>query len=161
MRKPRKRIRTIQDIKDCCTIDHNGCWNWKYFKVWNGYGIVAIDRIKILVHRLAYSLTHDDDDIKEKVICHKCDNRACANPDHLFSGTQQENILDAFRKGRMPRNGMHGEDHHQSKLTSEQVEQIREIYSKGGIYQYNIAKMFNVDKSLISLIVRNKIWKQS
>lgn len=94
-------------------------------------------------------------------VCHKCDVRSCVNPDHLFLGTYSENMQDAARKGRMKwkpgesRNLPTGEKHHQSKLTAEQVREIRESQLPG-IY---FAREFGVSNVTVSRIRRGIIWR--
>src|SRR5579875_2869953 len=81
------------------------CWEWKGGLVSNGYGyLVEYDNdnkhLKThLAHRLSYKL-HNGVLNENKVICHKCDNRKCVNPNHLFEGSQKENIDDMMKKGR-------------------------------------------------------------
>jgi hypothetical protein len=111
-------------------LDENGCWNWQG-ALWNGYGRVNVGsrangtRQSTSAHRTSYivfvGLIPND-----KEICHRCDNRRCINPDHLFVGTRKDNMQDCLAKGRFvfaPRvSGVH---HHNAKLTLEQVRAIR------------------------------------
>lgn len=89
-------------------------------------------------------------------VCHKCDNRKCVNPEHLFLGTSRDNNLDMHRKGRAV--SLIGSDHPQSKLTEKKVKKIRILHKKGYL-QKEIAVMFNVTSSAINSIVNRKIWR--
>jgi DNA invertase Pin-like site-specific DNA recombinase len=86
-------------------------------------------------------------------VCHRCDTPACVRPDHLFLGTQQDNIRDAAQKGRMHT----GEQSPNAKLTAGQVREIRS--SASGTTYRALAKTFGVHPNTISLIVRRKQWK--
>lgn len=66
------------------------------------YGIVSLDGHRLLAHRLAYRLFHGKIP-RGFCVCHSCDNPKCFNPKHLWVGTQKENMQDAHRKGRLPR----------------------------------------------------------
>ena len=80
--------------------DANGCWNYtKYLNEW-GYGRIRYNGRKVLAHRLSYQLFIGDF-LDYLLVCHKCDNPACINPEHLFLGTAKDNHDDAVKKGRI------------------------------------------------------------
>lgn len=131
----------------------DGCWLWTGGKMKNGYANFFIGKKSHRVHRLSYQ--HFFGEIPNGLgVLHKCDVRNCIRPDHLFTGTQKENILDCKKKGRTTS----GVKDAMSKLNDEQVESIRKIYEIGGTSQRNLAEMFSVDQSNISRIVNRKAW---
>jgi DNA-binding NarL/FixJ family response regulator len=85
------------------------------------------------------------------VVCHKCDNPSCVNPEHLWAGTRLENDADRKAKGRAVKGS--------ARLTQQQVDQIKVLLDKG-IYQKDIAPMFGVCKSTVGAIARGEIWKE-
>ena len=77
----------------------DGCWEWIGRTNAYGYGIFTRGHTeKILAHRMAWMLMRGD--TKELFCLHRCDNRRCVNPAHLFLGTQSDNLKDMWRKGR-------------------------------------------------------------
>jgi DNA invertase Pin-like site-specific DNA recombinase len=93
---------------------------------------------------------------KGMCVCHTCDNRKCVRPSHLFLDTQQGNILDAYRKGRIPGNGgLKGTDNPKAKLTEKEVKQIR----KDTRPHRTIAKEYGVGAPTVSAIKTRKTWK--
>ena len=75
------------------------CWNFTGANR-NGYGCMKFNGALIDAHRISW-IIHFGEIPKGLFICHKCDNRKCVNPDHLFLGTQKDNMKDCFNKGRM------------------------------------------------------------
>lgn len=88
-------------------MSKDNCWEWTGFRNDNGYGYMQVygknirPRKKIGAHRMSY-IIHFGDIPKGFCICHKCDNRNCVNPNHLFLGTYNDNIQDMIKKGRAP-----------------------------------------------------------
>jgi len=134
------------------------CWEWKgrcRHARYGFYGEVGYNCKKWGTHRLAYILTYGEDIPEGMFVCHKCDNTRCCNPNHLFLGTHQDNMDDMVRKGRKQK----GEACHLSKLTEEDVRQIRQVYIKGIVGYGTIGKQFGVDRDTIKEIVTYETWK--
>ena len=145
--------RPVKDrVLEC--IDKSGdCWIWTGYKDPNGYGRLNIDLKPRLVHRLMMEL-EGHQLTPSQYVCHKCDNPSCVNPDHLFVGTAADNSADMAAKGRSCR----GEKQGQSKLTENEVLDIRKRY-EGGEVQSKIAKEYGLHQVTVSEIVTRKIWK--
>ena len=79
----------------------NGCWIWTSTRD-GRYGQFWMDGKLKKAHRVAWLLTHGEPPTG-MMACHKCDNPACVNPDHIFWGTMSDNILDSVKKGRQTR----------------------------------------------------------
>ncbi len=117
------------------------CWEWQAALLKNGYGFFGINRRMVLAHRVAWTLRNGD--IPNKMcVCHHCDNPRCVNPDHLFLGTQTDNLQDMARKGRHVGN---------RKLTTTQIEEIKNLLSSG-LSQGEIGKIYNVGHNTVSRI---------
>lgn len=79
-----------------------GCWNYLGNKNYGGYGLIGYAGKTVLVHRLTYELCYGEFD-KKLCVLHKCDNRSCVNPYHLFLGTKSDNMVDCAKKKRQYR----------------------------------------------------------
>lgn len=120
------------------------CWEWTAADNGVGYGYfgIAAGEVK-LAHRVSYELAFGDLDPDLKV-CHRCDNPSCVNPDHLFLGTQADNLADMRKKRRGA-----------IKLMDAQVLQIRDLCAQGW-GRLDIAEAFGVDRSTVGRIDRNE-----
>lgn len=130
------------------------CWEWKSHIDKEGYGTFWFNKKTRRAHRIAYELSVGPIPMGN-FCCHSCDNTSCVNPAHLWVGTNQENILDSIQKGRFPI----GENHYKSKLTTEDIKEIRRIYEPGTKCLPKLAKMFGVTKQNIWQIVFRIHWK--
>ena len=127
------------------------CWIWTGKPSNKGYGQFILpdyyrfdhpthDYKPHDVHRLMYRIVYGEILTPDDSICHKCDNRLCVNPFHLWKGTRSENTLDMHRKGRFKPP--------QKKLNESQVFLIQLCLSVGAKVAM-IAKQFNVSESTI------------
>jgi hypothetical protein len=119
-----------------------------------GYGKIRNKSIKTRAHRWFYELYKGK--IEEgKVICHTCDTPSCVNPDHLYQGTQQDNIKDRVLRKRGGSSKIAGENNLNSKLTKEDVLEIRNSNKSLSFF----AKKFGMGTSQIHRIRKNQSWK--
>ena len=77
-----------------------GCWQWTGALSKTGYGVINIQNRTVKAHRFSWEI-HRGEIPSGLVICHRCDNRRCVRPDHLFMGTVADNNRDGYRKGRI------------------------------------------------------------
>lgn len=121
------------------TKKENGCWIYSPTNP-DGYGRMWYENKCHPAHRLSY-MFHSQLPVPEDIkVCHKCDNRACVNPEHLFLGTQKDNLDDMTKKGRDRRVGSKNGF---SKLKEENVPEIFKL-RKQGLTCKLIAENFSV-----------------
>ena len=130
------------------------CWEWQGAKLPNGgHGQCIAGDVVTVSSRIAWALTNGNLPT-DKVICHSCDNPPCCNPAHLFIGTQTMNMNDRHSKGRSPKGSQIGT----SRLTEDQVREIRELYSSGKLASPSLSIKFNVAQSTISRVINRVGW---
>lgn len=132
-----------------------GCWLWAGTLIkGTGYGQMEVERRAISAHRLSYQL-HKGPIPKDLSVLHKCDVRACVNPDHLFLGTHRDNMADMTRKGRA--NPRIGDDHARCKITAADVPRILARLLLGETCAA-VAVDYGVTDCAINAIRRGKSW---
>ena len=142
-------------------VGEPGCWEWRGTKS-HGYGYFWYGDVNRRAHRLIWELLYGP--IPDGMqVCHRCDNRACVRPDHLFLGTQSDNIQDSITKGRFSRNAGRPSERHRgewngnAKLTWDQAMEIRQRVDNGESGRA-LAKEFGVAPTQISRIKNRQGW---
>lgn len=137
---------------------NTGCWLWTGSKTGRGshrYGSFVHRGERKLAHRFSYE--HFNGPIPyKKVVCHKCDVTACVNPEHLFIGTQSDNMRDCRDKNRL--NHRFGTTHGNNKLSEEAV---LDIYNQKlrGTMTLTLARKYNVSTGVIVSIMSGRSWR--
>ena len=130
------------------------CWEWTACKGRNGYGQFKYHGSPVWAHRFsAYVVGLIPSVHTDLKVLHKCDNPACVNPAHLFTGTDNDNVQDKVRKGRQAK----GETSGRAKLTEMDVRYIR-YKASTGTTRKELAKEFEMDVSSVGYIIRRKLW---
>lgn len=146
----------------------SGCWLWGGMLDRYGYGNFPRTRKEAAArgqsgrcrraHRFSWE-AHRGPIPRGLCVLHHCDNRACVNPDHLFLGTDADNVHDMIAKGRDVRRGAVGVRNCNAKLTDDDVIAIRSIWRSNDISQQAIADAFGIHQTAVSEIVRRKTWR--
>lgn len=140
------------------------CWVWLGARMGspnNRRGAIYAHSKLCAAHRISWELVNGE--IPDgMVICHTCDNTLCVRPDHLFIGTQKDNIHDMIRKGRRARacalRGAKGEAHRWAKLDNVAVMDVVNS-ALSGESKKSIARRYSVDPNAIRLILRGATWR--
>jgi hypothetical protein len=124
------------------------CVEWDGYRNPAGYGQVRVDGVLWLAHRRVWFEVNGP--IPEGlIVMHRCDNPACIRPSHLLLGTHAQNVADKIAKGR----GNEGSKHGNSKLSEEEVAEIRRLRKESKCTLESIGRKFGVNKSCISRIL--------
>jgi hypothetical protein len=131
----------------------SGCWLWFGAHDSRGYGQVNLNKVREGAHRVAWRIYHGaiPDGL---LVCHRCDNPACVNPDHLFLGTYTDNMRDCSNKGRLKLTHHKGEQNSMAKLTAPLVKQIR---AGGSLNYWN--QITGVSPTSIANARSGKTWR--
>lgn len=135
----------IESVLNNIKITSNECFEYQGY-LNQGYGHIHHLNKDILVHRLSYEVANNIKIPEGLCVCHKCDNPACINPEHLFLGTLQDNMTDSKNKGRKFK-----------KLSFEKIEKILSMI-RCGIKYKSIGDRFEISESTVSTVaIKNGI----
>jgi HNH endonuclease len=143
---PKKRLLAL------VRVAASGCWEFTGHRR-RGYGTFWLRGTNVQAHRASWLIHHGEVPAGQHV-CHRCDNRACVNPEHLFLGTAADNIADKCAKGRQAK----GSDNGRAKLTERDVAEIR-WRIRNGARDPQLAGAWGVSVSLIKQIRRRQVWR--
>jgi hypothetical protein len=136
------------------------CWIWTASTNGRGYGQLGRGGRGdgyVYAHRYSWELSNGSIPNGMSVL-HRCDQSRCVNPDHLFLGTQKDNMRDASRKGRLAvGTRVCGEATGTAKLTALDIRIIRRL--SGRLLQREIAEMFHIAQTNVSMIVQRHSWR--
>lgn len=152
-----RTYKTLEDhhkifFKNFIKKSKSECWPWIGCKNKKGYGVFRMFARGIQAHRASWWI-HKGEKVPDHLLaCHTCDNPSCVNPDHIFIGTNKDNMRDMVEKGRKPR--PLGELSHNSKLKEFEV---LEIY-KSHLPASAIHEKYGVSQSTIWAIRKGDCW---
>lgn len=154
---PWKCIPPTERIMRSISVSPSGCWEWTHSLDRVGYGKIKALNRTLQAHRFSWMVFRGE--IPDSLcVLHECDNRKCVNPDHLFLGTQKDNMDDCARKGRNADMKKLARESN-SKVTEDQVREIRRLYFEGGLRQEDIGNQFGLSKGGVQAIASRRCWK--
>lgn len=132
------------------------CWIWTAAQDQRGYGRFRDEELALTgAHQFSFKIKNGRP--AEGWVLHKCDTPACVNPDHLFEGTPLDNVKDMDAKGRRRHGDRKGEKHGHSKLTNEDISEIKKLRQEGLLLR-EIADQFSVTIQSIWAVLNGKTW---
>jgi len=135
-----------QNFFDKVLIIPGGCHEWMG-AIHSGYGRVCLKGDLKGAHQVAWAMKHGRWALG--YVLHKCDNKRCVNPDHLYEGSPSDNMIDKAQRGPLTT---------QQKLTPDDVREIRRLLFLGCYTQAEIAQRFGVTRKAISKINTGMCW---
>ena len=133
------------------------CWEWTGAPYGGGYGRISRggrNGKDERAHRLSWEM-HFGPVPDGLCVLHRCDNRICVRPSHLFLGTIGDNNRDMYAKGRANPYDRSGDKNPAAKTTETQRDEIRRQYAAGGVLQRELAAEFGLTQERVSQIVRS------
>lgn len=131
------------------------CFEWQGYRHPKGYGRFFWRGRSRPAHRVAFHLTHNEDP-GEMHVLHKCDNPPCVNPQHLYLGTNADNVRDKVERGRVA--AMPGEAHPSARLTRAQVAELRRLYAEG-VSPRALGGRFGISRRHAARIIARDSWR--
>lgn len=146
--------RVVRRFLERLAVNERGCWEWMGSRNEKGYGCVGLRSEVYAAHRAAYAMFVEP--IGDLHVLHRCDNPPCCNPEHLFIGTNMDNVADKVAKGRAvaapPR---FGEEHPGAKISDRDLDEIIARRAAGERCK-SIAAAFGIRSDYVSRLTRGK-----
>lgn len=140
--------------------DETECWLWTAYVHPDGYGWFGFDSDRGVIHASIASWLLFNGPTEGLLVLHKCDVSICVNPEHLYLGTQKDNIRDCVDRERRHEQANPPNPKprklRKTKLTDQVAEEIRERYRKREMNQYQLASAYGVSQPMISYIVNDR-----
>lgn len=138
---------------------NTGCWLWSGATIPGGYGCLRVDGRTQKAHRISWAI-HRGESLSPAVkVCHRCDTPSCVNPDHLFLGTQADNVADMVAKGRARGGRQVGSANPMASLNEGVVAEILSVLGLRRFSQAEVAASYGVSPMTISRIARGHLWR--
>lgn len=137
------------------------CWEWQSAIDKKGYGYLNHKGKVVRAHRASFEVSYGDKFNPSLMVCHKCDNRKCCNPSHLFQGTAADNSADMVSKGRQAKGtvlSLPGESNPAHKLNEHDVLEIRKLFDEG-CARKELGKRFGISRHHVLAIGKRRLWK--
>jgi hypothetical protein len=160
--KPLPEGSSLYDIFLARTFKTKSCWIWFGSVEVHGYGMLC-RKAKDLIRAHRFSYEHHFGPFDKKLfVCHKCDNRLCVNPKHLFLGTPKDNSADMVKKGRQATSKTHyfrkGSETWGAKLKEKDIKDIRKLY-RMGFTGRALSEVYGLHEATVSKIILGKAWR--
>ena len=135
------------------------CWVWTGASTGSGYGRLWLANGDVRAHRAAWEIENGPiphgSHHGTMCVLHRCDNRMCVRPSHLFLGTNQENMNDRGMKGRQARGSKHG----RAKMTPAKVVEMREGFASGAVGIRQLARENDIAPMQVRRIISGAHWR--
>ena len=148
----------FKKLQNNSLLKDNGCIEWIGAISSTGYGSLTYKQRRYTSHKISYTINYGKVP-KGLCVLHKCDNRSCINPDHLFLGTLKDNVHDMMQKGRNNQAREFGNNN--CKLSNQQVVDIRESYKTQKTSHRKLAKEYGVNHRVIGRIITGEARKHA
>lgn len=149
----RERDLTSRLYANVSLNEDTGCWEWTgAVGKQNGYGIITINGKAEAAHRVSYKISVGEI-AKGLMVLHKCNNRICVNPEHLYLGTHNDNMRDMAHT-----QAVKGENNARALLSESDVKEIKQLIKERKMFYRDIAEKYGVKRQTIKDIALGRTW---
>jgi HNH endonuclease len=136
-------------------VGESGCWIYTGGWGSNGYGVIWHEGKQKSVHRVSFEL-YKGPVPPGLYVLHKCNNKPCFNPDHLYAGTAKQNTADMIEAGRFVDNS--GERNGRAILSKREVGEIKFLIAEGQLSYREIGQIYGAAPNTVKTIASGRNW---